>query len=437
MSKFDEIIGYSGVKRELRQIADTLKNHEVYNRLGVSAPRGLLLYGKPGVGKSLMAGAVIENCGRKAFVCRKNQPNGDFVREIKATFQKAMENVPSIVFLDDMDKFANGDADHPDAEEYVTVQSCIDEAKGKDVFVLATVNNLRCLPYSLRRAGRFDRMIEVDVPRGNDAVAIIQHYLENKKTVENMDVKTIARIMDGRSCAELETVINEAGLYAGYSRSEYITMDHFMEAVLRTVFRVPAPSVSDNEDFYSSLDNPNAIVSQLVYHEAGHAVVSEILCPESVTLVSAHNRGDGSRGFTAYYDDNSWTPLHWAKSRIVSGLAGIAAVEQKFGMFDYGGSNDLDKAFCGVRDLVVNTCSNGLHLHSFDWFSEDSERLKSEQQQVIAAEVEKFYKKAKEVLALNNEFFEKLAVALAKKKVLSAAEIQQIKSQCPIQPVAL
>lgn len=138
MRKFDMIIGYSPIKKELKQIADTLKNRDAYDKLGVSAPRGLLLYGEPGVGKSLMATAIIEESGRQAFVCRKDQPNGDFVKEIKATFDKAIANAPSIVFLDDMDKFANGDESHPDAEEYVTVQSCIDEAKGKAVFVLAT-----------------------------------------------------------------------------------------------------------------------------------------------------------------------------------------------------------------------------------------------------------------------------------------------------------
>ena len=143
MSKFDMIIGYNAVKKELKQIADTLKNREYYEKLGVSAPRGLLLHGEPGVGKSLMAAAIIEASGRKAFICRKDQPNGDFVKHIKETFDKAMAEAPSIVLLDDMDKFANGDEDHPDAEEYVTVQSCIDEAKHKEVFVLATVNNMR------------------------------------------------------------------------------------------------------------------------------------------------------------------------------------------------------------------------------------------------------------------------------------------------------
>lgn len=436
MSKFDKIIGYSAVKKELKQIADTLKNREVYAKLGVSSPRGLLLYGEPGVGKSLMASAVIEESGRKAFICRKDQPNGDFVKVIKTTFEKAIENAPSIVLLDDMDKFANGDERHPDAEEYVTVQSCIDEAKGKEVFVLATVNNMRCLPRSLHRAGRFDRVIEIDTPRGKDALAIIAHYLKNKKVVDNVDAKTIARIMDGRSCAELETVINEAGLYAGYERADFITMDHFMEALMRTVFGVPAAADDlDDEDFCATLANSNNVVSQIVYHEAGHAVISEVLCPDSVTLVSAHNRGGRSGGFTDYYNDKSQSPLYWNKSRIVGALGGIAAIEQKYGIFDVGSERDLDQAFDRTRDLIVNTCISGFHLHCNGY--EDTESLKSEQEKAVAAEVEKFYRKAKEIISLNFEFFEKIAAALAKKKLLSAVDIQKIKSECKIVPVAL
>lgn len=187
------------------------------------------------------------------------------------------------------------------------------------MFVLATANNIRCLPHSLRRAGRFDRKIEVSAPRGEDAEKIIAHYLKDKKFVDGVDARTIARIMDGRSCAELETVINEAGLYAGFERAEAITMDHFMEACLRTIFDVPAGNNDDYDDDYddddcdeecettqqnNSLEDSTKFLSQIVYHEAGHAVVSEILCPESITLVSAHNRGGESGGFTDYYNDH-------------------------------------------------------------------------------------------------------------------------------------
>lgn len=436
MKAMDKIIGYSNIKRELKQVADTLKNREAYESLGVCAPRGLLLYGEPGVGKSLMASAVIEESGRRAFICRKDKPNGDFVNHIKETFDKAAENAPSIVFLDDMDKFANGDERYPDAEEYVTVQSCIDEVKDKEVFVLATVNNIRNLPKSLHRAGRFDRVIEVETPHGKDAENIIAHYLGSKKFVGGVDAKTIARIMDGRSCSELETVINEAGLYAGYERAEYITMDHFMEACMRTIFDVsPKSDEESEEDYYSSLSDSAKMMLQVVYHEAGHAVVSEILCPESVTLVCAYDRCGNKGGFTDYYNDRSTTPLYWKKSRAVSSLGGMAAAEQVFGIFDAGNGNDLEQAFDTTKDLVVSNCICGLHLHKNEF--EDSQRLWAEQEQAVAAEIEKYYKKAKEILSRNKEFFEKIAEALAKKGVLAMTDIKAIKETCKITPVAL
>ena len=439
MNAFDKIIGYSSVKKELMQISDTLKNREAYDRLGVSAPRGLLLYGEPGVGKSLMARAVIEESGRKVFCCRKDSPNGDFVKKIKSTFEKALQNTPSIVYLDDMDKFANGDEGHPDAEEYVTVQSCIDETKDKQVFVLATVNNIRHLPLSLRRAGRFDRTIEVTPPRGEDAVKIITYYLKSKRFVDVIDPTVIAKIMDGRSCAELETVINEAGLYAGYERAESITMKHFLKACIRTVFHAFPDDEDDfadeQDDFSYCLSDPDHVVSQIVYHEAGHAVVSEVLCPESVTLISAYNATRKRGGFTSYYNDNSKAPFYWSKSRIIGSLGGVAAIEQKFGISDIGCERDLDQAFSMTRDLIVNTCIGGFHLHTSGYG--DSERLQSAQEEAIAVEVEKYYRKAKEILSVNWDFFEKLAAALAQKKLLSAVDIRKIKSECRIVTVAV
>ena len=180
MSAFDKIIGYDDIKAELACFADVFKNREKYLKLGVTLPRGLLLYGDPGLGKTLMANCFIAEAGCKAFTVRKEKPNGDFVNYIKETFDKAKKETPSIVFLDDMDKFANEDASHKNAEEYVAVQSCIDECKGHDVFVLATVNDKFCLPDSLIRAGRFDKMISIDVPNEKYSEHIIKHFLRRK-----------------------------------------------------------------------------------------------------------------------------------------------------------------------------------------------------------------------------------------------------------------
>lgn len=437
MSAFDKIKGYSSVKKELQQISDTLMNSEVYKKLGVSAPRGLLLHGEPGVGKSLMATAIIETSGRKAFTCRKDRPNGAFVKEIKETFEKAAQNAPSIVYLDDMDKFTNGDERHPDAEEYVTVQSCIDEVKGKQVFVLATANNIHCLPRSLLRAGRFDRIIEIEAPKGEDAVEIVAHYIENKKFADDVDPKTVAHILDGRSCAELETVINEAGLYAGYEGYSEITMNHFMKACMRTIFDISPSFLEDLEytDNQSLLSDSSNTLSQIIYHEAGHVVVSEILCPESVTLVSARNNTETRGGFTAYYTSQNITPLYESKSQIIGALGGMAAVEQKFGIFDAGCDKDLEQAFDMVKSLVVSNCICGFHLHKNEF--QDSQRLWSEQEDAVASEIEKYYRKAKEILSRNSEFFEKVAEELNQKGLISGSDIYRIKSDCLISTVEI
>ena len=239
MSAFDKIIGYDDIKAELACFADVFKNREKYLKLGVTLPRGLLLYGDPGLGKTLMANCFIAEAGCKAFTIRKEKPNGDFVNYIKETFDIAKKETPSIVFLDDMDKFANEDEFHRNAEEYVAVQSCIDECKGHDVFVLATVNDKFCLPDSLIRAGRFDKMISIDVPNEKYSEHIIKHFLSHKQIMDDVDVNELVRLMEGQSCAKLETVINEAGIYAGFDGRERITHGDIIKAIMRMLFDSP------------------------------------------------------------------------------------------------------------------------------------------------------------------------------------------------------
>ncbi|MBR1623447.1 MAG: AAA family ATPase, partial [Pseudobutyrivibrio sp.] len=126
MNRFDEIIGYDNIKAEVRRYCDVLKNLDKYKALGVDTPRGLILYGDPGVGKSLMAKCLIDESGLKSYIVRKDKPDGEFITHIQEVFKQAKETAPSIIMLDDMDKFANEDDQHKDAEEYVAVQACID-----------------------------------------------------------------------------------------------------------------------------------------------------------------------------------------------------------------------------------------------------------------------------------------------------------------------
>lgn len=424
MKEFEKIIGYTDIKQELIQIADTFKNREVYQKLGIKSPCGLLLHGVPGVGKTLMATSLIEASGLNVVTCRKDKPNGDFVNAIREAFKEAESISPSIIFLDDMDKFTNGDYNHPDAEEYVTIQSCIDSVKGKNVFVLATANELICLPQSLLRAGRFDRIIPVSVPDPIDAEKIIAYYLSTKKYSPLLDAKAIARVMSGRSCAELETIINEAGIYAGFERSEAITTEHFLKASLKLIFNIPISSIYSGSDFS---DDPETL-EKIAYHEAGHAIIHEIFEPESITLITVYGRMHSDfGGFTSFMHNKNMGNLKRIKIEILAALAGMATLEQKFGFTDIGASADLDRAFDNVRNLIINECTSGFHLHGE--YGDLSEALKNRQEQTIAAEVENYYKKTKAIIASNMEFLDAVASALIEKKLLSTNALQEIKAK--------
>ena len=416
---FEPVIGYEAIKKEMVKICDIMRNSEFYSKLGVSVPNGLLLSGDPGLGKTLMANCFIKATGRKAFICRKDKPDGDFVKHIKATFNEAVKNAPSIVFLDDMCKFANGDRHHRNSEEFVTVQSCIDEVKGKGVFVLATINDEDAIPESLLRAGRFDNRIEVRFPRGEDAEKIVDHYIKRKNFVSDVDVKTITRLLDGASCAELETVINHAGLIAGFARKDKIETDDIVKACLRIIHKAPEKEQAHSPE----------VLKAVAYHEAGHAVVAEVLEPGSVNFVSVRSHDGSTGGFTNYYQpEEYWVKKKYMENRVTVILGGKAATEICFGETDVGANNDLHRAFDIVERFVDDYCSN-----SFDrWvqgMTHSSSVLERRDMQ-LAIEMENFYKKAKKILIDNREFLDKLATALINKDILTSVEIEQIKATC-------
>jgi len=417
MSEFDKIIGYKDVKTELIRLCDVIKNSEKYKALGVAPIGGLLLDGEPGVGKTLMADCFIKASGRKSFVCRKNKPDGEFVNEIKNVFNEAAENEPSIILLDDMDKYANEDDHHRNAEEYVTVQSCIDEIKGKDVFVLATTNGTNNLPKSLLRAGRFDVIITVDTPQGEDAVEIVKYYLSQKKAVAEINAEDVARLLSGRSCAALETVINTAGQYAGYANKEMIDNDDVIRACLRVIYNAPESTAPHNP----------VILERTAYHEAGHAVVAEILEPNSVDLVSVRKNTGTVGGFTAYHNpDDYWASKIYMENRVIALLAGKAASEIVFGEVDTGANNDLHRAFDIVQRFADNYCSYGFGY----WEERDSSpnRL-SRREDRISADMEMYYARARKILIDNRDFLERLAKRLQEKDTIVASEIKEIKEK--------
>ena len=416
MNPFDKIIGYEAIRKELERTADALKNAAYYARLGVSAPRGLLLYGEPGVGKTLMASCLMEASGRKkTFVCRKDQPDGAFVNVIRETFEQAAKEAPSIVFLDDMDKFANNDEKHKDSEEYVTVQSCIDTFRHAEVFVLATANDVDDLPDSLIRPGRFDRVIEVEAPVGKDAVEIVQHYLNGKACVAETDAKTIAGIMTHRSCAELETAINKAGLLAGFERSEVITMRHLLLGCFDIVHDVSPDSIL--------VGRSDEKAKKTAYHEAGHALVSELLSPGSVSAVCLYDWSGTVLGFTSYFEHDRGE-LSEEMNAAIRCMGGRMAMVQVYGETDLGSTGDIGSAQRIISRLTRWDAVFGFHL--IDSEHENSPELLAAQEKTVSQQIEACCSQAARLIAENRPLLDALASELLKKGVLTADDVRQV-----------
>ena len=151
---FENIIGYDDIKKTLKNIVDMLNNREKYEKIGCNLVHGLLLYGPPGTGKSSIAKDILEHTNREAFIIRKDRSDGGFIDYMRKTFEEAKKKQPSIILLDDLDKFAEVEEGSSNNEEYVAVQSLIDDITNDDVFIIATANCLDDLPDSLKRKGR-------------------------------------------------------------------------------------------------------------------------------------------------------------------------------------------------------------------------------------------------------------------------------------------
>lgn len=418
MSEFDKVIGYEDIKMELKRFCDVIRNPEKYKKMGVQSPRGILLHGDPGLGKSLMAKCFIAESGRTVITLRKDKPDGDFVNAIRKTFEKAKKEAPCIVFFDDMDKFANEDNMHRDAEEYVAVQAGIDDCKDIEVFVLATVNDKWSLPDSLIRAGRFDKVIGFKNPTGTDAIKIIQHFLEGKQTVGDVNAVEIARLIEGHSCAELESVINEAGIYAGYESRELIEQRDIVKACMRLLFGAP--------ECTNSKENPYA--RHVAVHEAGHAVLAEVLEPGSVNLVSICKFSGSAAGITKLrktdYEEYSKELM---ENKVISVLGGKAATEMVYGIADVGCNSDMHEAFDTVTEFVDNICSLGFQTfegnNSSGYLLEMKDRL-------VSMEMERYYQMAKKLIATNRDFLDAMTEALMDKQTLTCEDIGLIRKNC-------
>ena len=361
MNAFDKVIGYKATKRELLQLCDMLRNREIYEEMGARLPHGLLLYGDPGLGKTLLARCFVEESGLHTITVRRDKGGDAFIDGITQAFASAKTKAPSIVLLDDMDKFANEDDTHCDAPEYAAVQAGIDDVKDTGVFVIATANDIRKLPSSLRRSGRFDRKIGLQAPTASDAEEIIAHYLKTKRVSDSVNMEDLTRMMCYNSCAELETILNEAAVRAAFARKTGIDMEDMVSVVLKQQYgaQEDMPRVSDE------------VIEKVALHEAGHLVVCEALCPGSVgfasLLPSDENRCGGFIHCCKGVSDS--------QSAIIA-LGGKAAVENAVAgitdkMVGFQCTRDNGKYVCKTELLNLTDVANTEKKVPLEWINKE------------------------------------------------------------------
>lgn len=416
MREFNKVIGYESIKKELYRILDMMNNHDKYSALGVKTTRGLLFNGKPGLGKTLMAKCFIKASKRKTFTIRKDKPNEDFIKYIKSTFEKAKKETPCIVFLDDLDKFANEDEVHKNSEVFVTIQSCIDDLENKEVFVLATTNSIKNIPDSLLREGRIGKKFYFNYPKEEDVKAIVKYYLSKKKVSKDLNYEDIARLLGGRSCACLEKVINEAGANAAYEGKKEIEMNDIVKAFLDLMYFNTA-DINKNLSRYTR---------NIAVHEAGHAVVGDILDPNSINLVHINpNSISHINGFAFFHQgDDYFLDIKNMENMVITLLAGKAATELVYGKVDTGTSTDISKAYSLVKEMVTDYCAKG-----FNNYEERKCDLDHDEKQLIANELDRYYLMAKQIIIENRKFFDAIVDKLVKDKVVLYGEMQELKAK--------
>ena len=426
---FDEIIGYENVKKRLRMISDMLKMPEGYRQPNGLMPSGILFEGWPGVGKTTMARCLIASSGRKYFSCIIKGSQEEFLDSIRNTFKEAEKAAPSIVFIDDLDefvddfdemvddldKFVPADQSHPDADAFVTLQSCMDDVKGKDVFVIATAWESYKLPVSLFRHGRLEEIIHLTLPEGQDRVHIFSHYLSASGLTENINPVLLANLLDGESCGTIKNTVERACEKAVSHHQKKISTHDLIEAYV------------DERIGYNGCKIPPYPIEEVIrgaYHESAHAVVSEVLRPGSVVLMTVKPAGFGHLGFTKRKIDHAgqktFSDYEW---NIKTALAGEAADELFPGYRDRGVSSDRDYFPLRLDALIDAVCDYDLQNHEFTREFKINGKNKNS---LIYALISSCYKEVKQILASHRKQVDRIAEKLAQKETLFYPEIRKI-----------
>ena len=441
--KFKDVAGIEEEKEELKEIVDFLKNPQKYIDMGARIPKGVLLVGRPGTGKTLLAKAVAGEAGVPFYIIS----GSDFVemyvgvgaKRVREMFQEAKKNSPCIIFIDEIDavgrqRGAGLGGGHDEREQ--TLNQLLVEmdgfGKNEGVIVLAATNRPDVLDSALLRPGRFDRQIVVSMPDAKAREQILKVHASNKKFAEDVDLKIVAKNTPGFVGADLENLLNEAALLAARKNKERVTTKDIEEAMIKVSMGPEKKSRVIN-------DKERKLVS---YHEAGHAVASAYLTTgEKVHEISIVPRGMAG-GYTMYKssEDKSYISKKEMEEKIISLLGGRIAEEIILGDISTGASNDIDRASQIARDMVtkygmseiVGTISYtqgndqvflGRDIAQHKVMSEKTASVIDEEVKKI---IDSGYKICKEILEINIDKLHAVAKVLIEKEKITGEEFRII-----------
>jgi ATP-dependent metalloprotease FtsH len=441
---FKDVAGLEGAKEEVQEIVDFLKNPKKYTILGGKIPKGALLVGAPGTGKTLLAKAVAGEAKVPFF----SLSGSDFVEmfvgvgasRVRDLFKQAKDKSPSIIFIDEIDAIgrARGRSNMTGSndERENTLNQLLTEMDGfgtnTNVIVVAATNRADVLDKALMRAGRFDRQIFVDLPDLNERREIFKVHLKPLKKSRALDVEFLAKQTPGFSGADIANVCNEAALIAARNNKKSVGKQDFLDAVDRIV---------------GGLEKKNKIITNeekntIAFHEAGHAIVSWLL-EHAAPLVKVTIVPRGQSLGAAWYlpEERLIVRTEQMLDEMCATLGGRAAEKIMFNKISTGALSDLEKvtkqaraivSVYGLNDKIGNITyydSNGQTDYNFTKpYSEETAKKIDEEISLI---IEKQYKRACDILKKNKSKLSALASRLIEKEVIFKEDLVKILGERP------
>lgn len=432
---FKDVAGLDEEKSEMLEIVEFLKNPEKYSKMGAKTPRGVLLCGKPGTGKTLIAKAI----AGEANVPFISMSGSEFVEmfaglgasRVRKLFERAKKISPCIIFIDEIDAIGSRRASNngADSENNQTLNQLLVEMDGFDsdqsIIVIAATNRPEMLDEALLRPGRFDRTITIALPDIKGREEILKIHSKNKKISEDVDFKSIAGDTAGFTGAELENILNEAAIIATNKKHDAINNNDIEDAVKKVTV---------------GLEKHNRVVSEkdkklTAYHEAGHAVVSRYLeTQKDIKEVSIIPRGVAG-GYTMYKtnEDKFYVSKTEMEEKLISLLGGRAAEKVALDDISTGASNDIEVAMKIARDMVtVYGMSDRIGPMSINLEKDpyQMQLLGNNLEDEIGKEVknilEDAYEKAQRLLVMHRDKLDAVAGVLLEKEVINEEEFEEI-----------